>query len=185
MSLATLLFRTKQPDYFDKALAVLLKHEGGYVNHPRDPGGMTNLGVTRRVWEQWVGRTVSESDMRSLTPAMVGPLYRKRYWEKVHADELPGGLALMVFDFGVNAGPRRAIRYLQKTVGTFADGLYGPVTRKAVEKYVATNGEGMAIRVYAEARRNYYRSLPTFDAFGRGWLKRVKEVEREAVEWVR
>lgn len=170
---------------FDLALVELLKHEGGYVNHPRDPGGMTNLGVTRRVYERWKGRPVGEREMRSLKVEDVAPLYYKKYWLPVHAEDLPPGLALHVFDFGVNAGPRRAIRYLQKAVGTFADGLYGPLTRRAVNKYLKTYGDVNLINRYANLRHSYYRSLPTFRHFGRGWTRRVNEVTEVALQWAK
>ena len=77
---------------FDRALRVILKHEGGYVNHPADPGGRTNLGVTLRVWVVWSDRKVGEAEMRALTPTMVAPLYRKNYWDKVRGDDLPPGV---------------------------------------------------------------------------------------------
>jgi lysozyme family protein len=170
---------------FDEALREVLKHEGGYVNHPADPGGMTNLGVTKAVWEAWVGRDVGEAEMRALTPMRVAPLYRKKYWDKVHGDELPSGLALHVFDFGVNAGPRRAIRYLQKMVGTIPDGLFGPLTRRAVARYMDRVGEVHAIQRYGRLREGYYRKLRHFPTFGRGWLRRNREVTEAAIKAAR
>lgn len=169
---------------FPDALEILLKHEGGFVNHPKDPGGATNLGVTKRVWERWIGRRVSVQEIKDLTPERVAPLYKKRYWDKVHADELPWGLALQVFDFGVNAGPRRAIRTLQKTVGTLADGLYGPMTRKAIDKYVNENGLAVTITEFASNRMKFYKSLKTYTTFGRGWSRRTHEVRNTGLEWV-
>jgi lysozyme family protein len=170
-----------QADAFPAALKELLKHEGGYCNHPADPGGRTNLGVTQRVWEAWTGKKANEAIMRSLTPDMVAPLYRKHYWETVRADELPGGLALTVFDFGVNAGPGRAIKFLQQLAGVLVDGVIGPMTIAAAKKYVAKHGEDAAICAYSELRRQYYRSLRTYGTFGKGWLRRVKEVEAAAM----
>lgn len=170
---------------FDLALEELLKHEGGYVNHPRDPGGITNLGVTKRTYEAWKKRPVSEQEMRELTPSKVGPLYYQKYWLPVKAEHLPPGVALHVFDFGVNAGPRRAIRYLQKAVGVPADGLYGPITKKAVNNYLAKHGDTKLIKRYADLRMKYYRSLPIFDTFGRGWTRRVNEVTEKALEWAK
>lgn len=168
---------------FPSALEILLKHEGGYVNHPKDPGGMTNLGVTRRVWERWVGRRVGEKEMRNLTAEQVAPLYKKRYWDAVKADELPWGLALQVFDFGVNAGPRRAVQTLQRSVGTVADGVYGPLTRKAIKNYIDRHGLVKLIEVYASNRIRYYRSLKTFRVFGRGWTRRTQEVMEVGRDW--
>ena len=79
---------------FDKCLKMLLHHEGGFVNHPRDPGGMTNHGVTRLVYERWVGRKMSEQDMRDLTPADVAPIYQNEYWKRCKCDDLPSGVAV-------------------------------------------------------------------------------------------
>jgi len=72
---------------FNEALKAILKHEGGFVNHPKDPGGMTNLGVTKKVWEEWVGKPVDEKAMRALTPEVVGPMYRKKYWTPLEATD--------------------------------------------------------------------------------------------------
>lgn len=168
-------------DPFEAALSEILRHEGGFVNHPRDPGGMTNLGVTKRTWEDWTKQNADEAEMRSLTREKVAPLYRKNYWDAVKGDELPGALALCVFDFAVNAGPGRAARYLQKVVGAQQDGRIGPATLAAVEAYVANNGVAQAVRAYQQARRGYYRQLGTFPTFGKGWLRRVDDVESAAL----
>ena len=168
-------------DAFRDALPILLEMEGGYVNHPRDPGGRTNLGVTQRVWEAWTGRKASEKEMRRLTVHDVAPLYRQRYWETVGAPDLPAGVALSVFDFGVNAGPGRAVRYLQYAVGATPDGVFGPQTKARVRDTIEEQGEKELVRDYAEARRDYYRQLPTFNTFGKGWLRRVAHIEAEAL----
>jgi hypothetical protein len=89
---------------FDHCLDMLLEHEGGFVNHPKDPGGMTNLGVTRATYEQYMGRGVTEAEMRALTVADVAPIYRAEYWDKARCDDLPSGLDWAVFDWGVNSG---------------------------------------------------------------------------------
>lgn len=172
----------KPADAFTAALEEILHHEGGFVNHPRDPGGMTNLGVTKRTWEGWTGRPASEADMRALTRETVAPLYRKNYWDAVQGDKLPPGLALAVFDFAVNAGPARAARYLQRMVGVVQDGEIGPRTLAAVTGFVHQHSDAGAVRRYQEARRDYYRALGTFKTFGKGWLRRVDEVEKRALE---
>ena len=115
---------------FEKALETILHHEGGFVNHPRDPGGMTNLGVTKRVWEGWTQVEADEREMRSLTPEKVGPLYKANYWDRVKGDDLPAGLDLAVFDWAVNSGTGRAAKKLQAMIGTTADGGIGPNTLK-------------------------------------------------------
>ena len=172
----------KRLDGFDKCLPELLKHEGGFANHPRDPGGVTMLGVTKRVWEEYTGKPATVADMRALTVAKVAPLYRERYWDTVKAGELPPALAMCVFDFGVNAGPGRAAKMLQRLVGAAVDGQIGRGTLQAVQAYVTLHGVPETVRAYQNARRVYYRSLGTFNTFGRGWLRRVDEVETAALK---
>ena len=158
---------------FELALKEVLHHEGGFVNHPRDPGGMTNLGVTKATYEEWIGHPVSERIMRTLTVDKVRALYKARYWDVVRGDDLPAGLDLCVFDFAVNAGPARAVRYLQRIVGAKEDGQIGPKTLSLLQQYVKGVGREHAVRAYQEARRAYYKMLPTFGTFGRGWLRRA------------
>jgi len=167
---------------FDNCLQIILHHEGGFAAHPKDPGGVTMLGVTKRVWEEWTGKPATVGDMRALTPEKVGPLYKARYWDAVKAGSLPAGLALCVFDFAVNAGVSRAGRYLQRLVGASQDGIVGRGTLQAVQAFVTAHGVPEAIRRYQQMRRDYYRQLPTFKTFGRGWLRRVDEVETEALK---
>lgn len=165
---------------FAPSLKEVLLHEGGFVNHPKDPGGMTNLGVTKQTYEDWIGHPVSEAIMRKLTPELVGPLYKKKYWDVLRCEALPKGLDLCVFDFGVNAGTNRSGRYLQRLVGAQQDGVVGPVTVKAVEALRSQVGTPELIDRFQDARRAYYKQLPTFPTFGRGWLRRVDEVEKTA-----
>ena len=169
---------------YQKCLAMILHHEGGYVNHPKDPGGMTNLGVTKRVYEDWVGYSVSEHTMQNLTEEDVAPIYKKNYWDRIKADDLPSGLDLCVFDFGVNAGTGRAAKYLQNLIGTVADGGIGPNTLKALSKYVDSEGVESAIKNYQAERQSYYEKLKTFETFGRGWTRRVEETTESALEMI-
>ena len=166
---------------FDQCLAEILKHEGGFVNHPRDPGGITNLGVTKATYEAWVGHPVPEQIMRDLTPDHVRALYKARYWDAVKADEMPAGVDLCLFDFGVNAGPVRARKYLQLVVGSVADGIIGPNTMRQVQQYIQPHGAEGLVNAYQDARERYYRKLRHFPTFGRGWLRRVKEVRETAL----
>lgn len=166
---------------FSSALKEILKHEGGFVNHPADPGGITNLGVTKRAYEAYVGRTVSEAEMKKLTPTVVAPFYKTQYWDRVRGDELPAGIDLCVFDFGVNAGPGRAIKLLQRLIGVADDGVIGPMTVNATRAFAERHGVDYVITQYQQLRRNYYKSLSTFKVFGKGWLRRVDEVEKTAL----
>lgn len=164
-------------DAFGICLPIILREEGGFVNLVSDPGGMTALGVTRDTWEDWTGKDATEADMRTLTPAKVAPLYRQRYWDVNRCDDLPPAVALCVFDFGINAGPARAARYLQKIVGAAQDGQIGPKTLAAV----VAHDVGGIVRSYQQAKRNYYRQLPTFRVFGKGWLARADRIEIDAL----
>ena len=167
---------------FDKVLPILLKQEGGYVNNRHDPGGMTNLGVTKRVWEAWTHKPASEADMRALTPATVAPLYRVQYWNGISGDALHPALALCVFDFAVNSGPSRAARYLQRLVGAGQDGHIGPGTLATLDNWIAAHSVASAVRGYQNERRAFYKQLSTFPIFGKGWLNRCDEVETEALK---
>ena len=166
---------------FEKCLEKLLVHEGGYVNHPSDPGGMTNLGVTARVWEEWVGHPVDEKQMRALTPETVAPLYKKKYWDACHADDLVPGLDYCVFDVAVNSGPGRAVKFLQSVVGATPDGGYGSITAALVKKAQEEDAARL-VTVYCAKRLEFLQSLKTFETFGKGWSRRVAEVKEEALK---
>ena len=161
---------------WEEAIKHILKWEGGYVNHPSDPGGMTNLGVTKRVWEEWTGKPATEADMRGLTIEMVTPLYKKRFWDAIRGDDLPSGVDLCVFDCAVNAGVGRASRFLQQAVGVVADGAIGPKTLEAVTKMSADE----LIDKFCDLRESHYKSLSTFATFGKGWMRRLDGIEAES-----
>ena len=165
---------------YDKCLKTILHHEGGYVNHPKDPGGETNLGVTKRVYEEHGGT----KDMKNLLVEDVAPIYKKGYWDRMKGDELPNGLDLCVFDFGVNAGPGRSAKYLQTMIGTVADGGIGPNTLAKLAEYVEKHGIEKCIEDFQSARQDYYEKLSTFATFGNGWTRRVDETTELAMSMV-
>ena len=165
---------------FDVCFDLMLAHEGGYVDHPKDPGGRTNHGVTQRVWEEWLGRPVSEKEMRALTPTMVKPLYKRKYWDACRADDLVAGVDYVVFDVAVNSGPGRAIKFLQSCVGVTVDGGFGPATLAAVKK--AEEDPARLIELYCAKRLEFLQSLKTFETFGKGWSRRVQEVKDKALK---
>ena len=158
---------------FEASLAHVLQSEGGFVNNPADPGGMTNLGCTKAVWEEFVGHPVSEADMRGLTPADVAPLYKRKYWDKVSGDDLPAGLDYSVFDAAINSGPGRAAKWLQEAVGVEADGAIGKGTLAAVAAFDVQE----LIKAYNDKRLGFLQGLPTFGTFGKGWTNRVASVQ--------
>ncbi len=161
---------------FEKALSAILHHEGGYVFHKLDPGGMTNLGVTKRVWEEWVGHEVDEKTMRGLTPELVGPMYKAKYWDKIKGDDLPAGVDYCVFDAAVNSGPGRAVKWLQGCVGVDQDGGIGPKTLAAVAAFDPKE----LVEDYAKRRLSFLMDLKTWPTFGKGWGRRVAEVQTSA-----
>jgi lysozyme family protein len=162
---------------WDRSFELMLASEGGYGNHPSDPGGMTNLGVTKRVWEEWVGRESNEKEMRSLTKEMVKPLYKRKFWDACRCDDLPAGIDYLVFDMAVNAGVGRSAKLLQQCVGVSVDGAIGPITITAVK----SRDTEELIEKFSEARELFYRGLKTFDVFGRGWLNRVNHSNANAL----
>ena len=162
---------------FKECLDIVLKSEGGFVNNPADPGGRTNLGVTQRVWEDFVGHPVSEADMRALTPEKVAPLYEQRYWRPTYCEVLPRGLSLLVFSMGINAGPGRSVKLLQSCLGCVADGVIGPKTMELIKSANVAD----LIQRFSEARRHYYESLNK-PMFIKGWLNRVDHEETQALQ---
>jgi len=167
---------------FDKCLAVVLESEGGFSDHPRDRGGATNLGITLRTLADWQGLKLDEltaadkdkllADLKALTRREAAEIYRANYWLPMRCGDLPAGIDLMVFDFGVNAGPRRSVKLLQRAAGVTDDGSVGPKTLAAV---MAADPLAM-IAEMADERLAYYRSLDNFDAFGAGWTNRTQQV---------
>tara|TARA_R100000654_G_scaffold21905_1_gene44174 strand:- start:1878 stop:2471 length:594 start_codon:yes stop_codon:yes gene_type:complete len=168
----------KMKENFDAVLEHVLKSEGGYSFHPDDPGGETMMGVTRAVYEQWVGRQVVEGEMKSLTFKDVAPIYKKEYWDRLRLDEAPAGLDMVLMDIGVNSGTGRAAKWIQRIAGVKADGAIGPVSIKAISKL---NPQDTIERLY-HTRQSFYERLKTFSTFGRGWSRRNKEVTEFAKE---
>jgi lysozyme family protein len=164
---------------FQECLDLVLKSEGGWVNHPSDPGGETNLGVTKRVWEEYVGHPVDS--LKKLTKDDVAPMYELKYWRPCYCEVLPRGLDFVVFSMGVNAGPGRSVKLLQQSIGCVPDGVIGPRTRELIS---SSNGANL-IAKFSETRREYYRSLKTFPIFGKGWLARVDREETEALDMIK
>ena len=160
---------------FNECLDFVLKAEGGWVHHEADPGGETNLGVTKRVWEEYVGHPVET--LKKLTKDDVAPLYEQKYWRPCYGEVLPRGLDYIVFSMGVNAGPGRSVKLLQSSIGCLPDGVIGPTTRSLI----SASNSATLINKFSEARREYYHSLKTFPVFGKGWLNRVDHEEAEAL----
>lgn len=163
---------------YSTCLEIILEHEGGFVNHPKDPGGVTNHGVTKRVYDEWIGKNSTVEEMRNLTHKDVAPIYKKNYWDRAKCDQLPSGVDLSVFDWGVNSGVSRSAKALQRIVGVKQDGGIGPMTLQAVSEVEAEE----IIEQMHYMRDNFYRSLDTFETFGKGWTRRNNETREKALE---
>ena len=167
-----------------KSLQLVLAHEGGYVNHPKDPGGATNKGVTQAVYDAYrTNKGQTPRSVRSITSAEVAEIYDKQYWDAVKGDALPAGLDYCVFDYAVNSGSGRAIKDLQRTINDNAN-LYGVSGRLAVDGVLgqgtiaastlaADVDELGLIAAYCGRRMRFLRSLRTWGTFGKGWKRRV------------
>lgn len=163
---------------FERALSLVLKHEGGWSDHPKDPGGATMKGVTLANFRRYIKPNATKEDLRRITDEQVATIYRRYYWDAVAGAELPGGIDYAVFDFAVNSGPARAAKYLQAVVGAKQDGKIGPATLKATRAMVRAT----VINDLCDRRMDFLRRLPTWGTFGRGWTSRVSGVRAEALK---
>ena len=168
---------TASPSRFEKAVQHVLRHEGGFVQHPRDPGGATKFGITRETLARAKKRPASINGVRRLSRKEAIAIYRQLYWDAVRADELPPGLDLATFDLAVNSGPTRAGKMLQAALGVEADGVVGPVTLGAARRADVPE----TIRRLTKARLGFLGRLATWPVFGLGWRRRVLAVEQEAL----
>ena len=146
---------------FDDAIGRVLGLEGGLVDNPNDPGGLTQWGVSQRSYP--------DVDIRRLTRAGACCIYKKDFWDKVHADELFDGVAYQTLDFAVNSGIQTAIRYLQRALGVADDGHWGPVTAAAAQ---AMGESDQIMRLNAERLEFMVKCSNWLDA-SRGWSRRI------------
>lgn len=163
---------------FARALSLVLKHEGGWSDHPKDPGGATMKGVTLANFRLFVKPDATKADLRKITDEQIATVYRRHYWDAVAGAELPGGVDYAVFDFAVNSGPGRAAKYLQSVVGAKQDGKVGPATLAAVRKTMRPT----VINDLCDKRMGFLRRLKTWPTFHNGWTRRVSEVRDEALK---
>jgi len=163
---------------WDKCFDLVIVNEGGYVDNSSDPGGATNWGCTKAVWEQYVGHEVTKDDIKNLTKEDVKPLYKKRYWDAIHGDSIPSGLDYCIFDASINSGVGRASKWIQEIVGVPADGAIGNNTVAAIVQINIVT----AINEFSDKRQGFLESLKTFPVFGKGWTKRVQEVRTRSLE---
>jgi lysozyme family protein len=166
---------------FQKCVDIVLSQEGGFSNRDDDPGGPTNLGVTLNTLNAWLKErgepAATIDDLKNLTPVDAAEIYRTNYWNVLRCEDLPAGVDLVMFDFGVNAGPGRAAKILQTVVGAASDGSVGSATIAAVK---AERPQDVIARV-SQQRLDFYRQLPGFARFGTGWTNRTSQISSAAL----
>lgn len=163
---------------YTKCFAHMIKSEGGYVDHPKDPGGATNYGITIGTLSKKLGRPATKDEVKNISMKLVREIYRESYWDTVKGNNLPDGFDLVAFDGGVNSGPSRGVRWLQVGLGVKADGVIGPKTLSATENV----SDGVAvIKKACASRLSFLKSLRHWGSFKTGWTRRVAAVEAEAV----
>lgn len=155
---------------FETLIDRVLSHEGGYVNHPEDPGGETKFGIAKRSYPG--------VDIKNLTREQAIEIYRADFWQRVQGDQLPPALVFQVLDAAANHGVGNAVRWLQRAAGVADDGVIGPMSLAAVRRCDAAD---LVLKFNAE-RLEFYAKLSTFDAFGRGWTRRMAGNLRLAAE---
>lgn len=167
---------------FTAALAHVLVYEGGYSDHPLDPGGATNLGITLAVLRASRGRAVSKADVRALTRKEAAAIYRERYWDAAACGALPSGLDIAVFDCAVNQGVGRARRFLQQAANVKVDGRIGPITLAAI---AAAQPEKLLTEFMARRMQSYGLLQKLFPTFGLGWSRRLIATHAAALALIR
>jgi lysozyme family protein len=160
---------------FDRALVAVLKHEGGYVNDPQDPGGATNKGITFRTYNSWLkSQGKKNKNVKNITDREVASIYKHQYWDAIKGDQLPSGVDYCVFDYAVNSGPGRAAKELQRTVGVAVDGSIGHDTLGATRALLSSG----VINGVCDRRMAFLKRLKHWGRFGKGWTRRVTGVRQ-------
>lgn len=160
---------------FKKAVEIVLHHEGGLVDDPKDRGGLTNFGISQRAYP--------EVDIKALTKRSASDIYKRDYWNKSSCQHLPDSVAILVFDTAVNMGNSRAAKFLQECSNCTMDGIIGDNTIRAVHRAYDGSEEAF-LDQYVDLRLKHYQRLDTFERFGRGWTRRANEVLEEAKKWI-
>lgn len=165
-------YQVSKKDRFREAVNIILKWEGGYVNHPSDPGGETNFGISKR--------SFPHLDIKNLTKQQASNIYRANYWNPIKGSQMPYPIALFVFDLAVNSGPARARKMLQQCLGVAADGVIGPITLRAANEV----DQRHFVEKFHAMRESFYRGLSTWETFGKGWMNRINDIKEECLKEV-
>ena len=170
---------------WDKSFDLVIAHEGGFTNDQRDKGnhlpdgreGCTMWGCTQANWETYIGKQITQDDMKKLLPNDVKPYYKKFYWDACSCDQLPSGMDYAVFDFAINAGVGGSKKMLQRALGVVVDGAIGQNTLKAIQQSDCKE----LLQKFSDAKTAFYQSLGNFNVYGKGWLQRVADVQKVAL----
>jgi lysozyme family protein len=163
---------------FDDALAHVLRFEGGYSDHPSDPGGATNLGITKADLERFRGHAVSKAEVKALTRDEAAEIYRRYYWAAAACDQLPEGIDLAVFDCAVNQGVGRASRYLRDAAAVALD---GPIGGNPIAAATAAQPDALLTEYMARRMQGYGLLQKLFKVFGLGWSRRLMATHAAAL----
>jgi lysozyme family protein len=160
---------------FARSLELVLDHEGGWADHPKDPGGATMRGVTLATFRDHFGADKTKADLRAITQEQLQHVYRVGYWDALRCDDLPAGVDYAVFDSAVNSGPRRAREWLQQASGRKASAPLDP-------QEVVKQDSWETINKLLNIRLAFLRGLVAWDTFGRGWRRRIGGVRGAALK---
>lgn len=159
---------------FETVVHMVLEHEGGYVNHPSDPGGETKYGISKRAYP--------DVDIAELTEEDAASIYKRDYWDRIKGDDIPASVACVVMDYAVNSGISRASKALQSICGiSNGDGIIGPASLNAIWVTIKDNGERFVVDGVSDQRREFIRKLSIYETFGKGWERRITETHEKAV----
>jgi len=168
-------------DEFYRSLDKVLLEEGGWSDHPKDPGGATMKGVTQRVYDAYRDRIRKpRRSVRYIETSELEEIYRTGYWNLAKCDSLPAGVSYVVFDGAVNSGVKRSVEWLQAALGVKVDGIIGPATITAAQRDI--NNDALIDRIL-DRRLAFLKSLTTWKTFGKGWNSRVARVRSVGQAW--
>jgi len=166
---------------YNEALRLVLKHEGGYTNHPSDPGGPTNFGITIHDYRRYINKNGTALDVKNMKLVQAAKIYKEKYWDIQHCDEMPSGVDYAMFDYGVNSGVGRSQKVIQRILKVQVDGIIGAKTLAALK---AQDPQFIILAICKE-RLGFLRALHTWPVFGKGWGRRVTEVQDAALKMLR
>lgn len=169
---------------FETVVHMVLEHEGGYVNHPSDPGGETKYGISKRAYP--------DVDIAELTEEDAASIYKRDYWDRIKGDDLPASIACVVMDYAVNSGISRASKALQSVCGiSNPDGVIGPHTLNIVWANVKNDNNEVVsdqverlVNAVTSQRQEFIRGLSIYNTFGKGWERRIDETRAKALELI-